>query len=508
VAVDPATDVAWVTDENGTVIAINGATNTIERSVSLGVSEPLHVALNVSSDTIYVTDPRNSDVAVINGASGTVSTIITVGANIFGVAVDQASGTVYATSLTPVLGITWIINGSSNTIADTVARGGTYPAVDQATGTTYESSSRQDYVWVLKPSSANTNSPVITNGAGAAFIVGTAGSFTAAANALPAASFTESGALPDGVTLSPDGQFAGTPAPGSVGSYPITLTASNGTAPDFHQAFTLAVDQAPAATVASSATLQVGTPVNFPIGVTGIPAPSVQVLGDLPAGVSLTGSTVSSWQLSGTPARGSGGLYSVSFLVSNFAGSVDPPVTLMVQEAPSITSVPRVTFRTGTNRTFSLTDLGYPSPTFTETGKLPAGVGFSSGGRFSGKPGAHAGGVYPITITGSNGIGPNATQAFTMTVNQPPAFTTARQASFSAGKRHTFTIRTSGYPAAKLSYRGALPKGITFKAGPNGTAVVAGTPPRADKGKTFKITITAGNGIGSTIHETFSLKIT
>ncbi len=508
VAVDPATDVAWVTDENGTVIAINGATNTIERSVSLGTSEPFHIAVNVSSDTIYVTDLRNSDVAVINGASGTVTTTIALGSSLFGVAVDQTSGTVYATSLTPILGVTWVIDGASNTITDSIARGGTYLAVDQATGTTYESSSRQDYVWVLKPSSANTDSPVITSGAGATFIVGTAGSLTAAANALPAATFTESGALPEGVTMSPDGQFTGTPAADTEGSYPITLTASNGTLPDFHQAFTLAVDQSPAATVASSATLQVGNPVNFPIEVTGVPAPSVQVLGDLPAGVSLTGSSLSGWQLTGTPARGSGGLYSISFLVSNFAGSVDPPVTLTVQEAPSVTSAAKATFRTGMDRSFSLTYLGFPSPTFTETGKLPAGVSFSSSGRFSGTPGRHAGGVYPIRITGSNGIGADATQSFTLTVNQPPAFTSARQASFSAGKRHTFTIRTSGYPAARLSERGTLPKGITFKVGPNGTAVLAGTPPRADKGKTFKFTISAGNGIGSSIYETFTLKIT
>ena len=508
VAVDPSTDTAWVTDENGTVIAIDGATNTIKRSVSLGTGEPFRIALNVSSDMVYVTDIRSSDVAVINGASDTVTTTIPVGSGLTGVAVDQASGTVYASSLAPNLGVTWIIDGATNTIADSVARGGTFLAVDQATGTAYESSSRQDYVWIITPSNVNTDSPVITSGAGAAFFVGTAGSLTAVANALPAASFTESGALPGGVTLSPDGKLAGTPAPGSEGSYPITLTASNGTAPDFHQAFTLAVNQAPAATVAPSATFQVGTPVSFPIQVTGFPAPSVQVSGNLPAGVSLTGSPSSGWQLAGTPARGSGGLYSVSIFVFNSAGSVDPQVTLTVQEAPSITSALKATFRTGTARNFSLTYLGFPAPAFTETGKLPAGVTFSSGGVFSGTPGRQAGGVYPVTITGNNGIGPDATQAFTLTVNQPPAFTSARRASFSAGKRHTFTIRTSGYPAAKLSERGALPRGITFKAGQNGTAVIAGKAPRADKGKTFKVTIYARNGVGSRIHETLTLKIT
>ena len=47
------------------------------------------------------------------------------------------------------------------------------------------------------------------------------------------------GALPGGVTLSSAGVLSGTPASGTVGSYPVTVTATNGISPAATQAFTL-----------------------------------------------------------------------------------------------------------------------------------------------------------------------------------------------------------------------------------------------------------------------------
>jgi hypothetical protein len=80
-------------------------------------------------------------------------------------------------------------------------------------------------------------------------------------------------------------------------------------------------------------------------------------------------------------------------------------------------------------------------------------------------------------------------------------------ASSARTRRHTFTFRTTGFPAATLSERGALPSGVTFKAGPGGTAVLAGRPPRADRGKTYVITVTARNGVGAAVRQTFRLTI-
>jgi hypothetical protein len=96
--------------------------------------------------------------------------------------------------------------------------------------------------------------------------------------------------------------------------------------------------------------------------------------------------------------------------------------------------------------------------------------------------------------------------AFTIAVDQPPAFTTPRGVTFKRGAKHTFTFRTTGYPAATLAKIGALPRGVTFKAGRNGTATLSGRPPRTDKARTWVLRITARSAAG-TVRETFKLKI-
>jgi len=96
--------------------------------------------------------------------------------------------------------------------------------------------------------------PAFTSAATATFNVGAANTFTVAASGSPAPTFTETGALPTGVTFSAAGVLSGTPAAGTVGSYPITITASNGTLPNATQAFTLTVQKANTTTTISSDT--------------------------------------------------------------------------------------------------------------------------------------------------------------------------------------------------------------------------------------------------------------
>ena len=60
----------------------------------------------------------------------------------------------------------------------------------------------------------------------------------------PAVSLGETGALPAGISFvaaNGSATLSGTPAAGTAGTYPITLTASNGTSPDATQTFTLTV---------------------------------------------------------------------------------------------------------------------------------------------------------------------------------------------------------------------------------------------------------------------------
>jgi hypothetical protein len=85
------------------------------------------------------------------------------------------------------------------------------------------------------------SSPVITSANNAGFIVGNAGTFTVTATGTPAPTFSETGALPTGVTLISSGVLSGTPGAGTAGSYPITIKASNGVASSATQNFTLTV---------------------------------------------------------------------------------------------------------------------------------------------------------------------------------------------------------------------------------------------------------------------------
>jgi large repetitive protein len=87
--------------------------------------------------------------------------------------------------------------------------------------------------------------------------------------------------------------------------------------------------------------------------------------------------------------------------------------------APSITSASSTTFTVGSSGSFTVTASGSPSSTFSETGALPSGVTLSSAGILSGTP-TGTSGTYPITITASNGVGSNATQSFTLSVNPGP----------------------------------------------------------------------------------------
>jgi sugar lactone lactonase YvrE len=104
--------------------------------------------------------------------------------------------------------------------------------------------------------------PAITSKNTTTFSVGAAGTFTVTATGFPAPTFTESGALPSGVTFS-GGVLSGTPASGSNQSYSITITATN-VAGMATQSFTLVI-----------ATLQIST-TNIHFGTLYLLEPAVQ----------------------------------------------------------------------------------------------------------------------------------------------------------------------------------------------------------------------------------------
>jgi hypothetical protein len=193
------------------------------------------------------------------------------------------------------------------------------------------------------------------------------------------------------------------------------IIASNGISPEATQAFTLNVDQAPSFTSSSSTNFSVDESASFAVATTGYPTPTFSESGALPSGVFFSSTGV----LSGTPAPGTGGAYPILITATNgdSAGATQA-FTLNVDQAPVFTSSSSTTFTLGSPASFSVAARGYPAPTFTESGTLPSGVSFSSSGVLSGTPAPGTAGTFPIVITAANGIAPDDTQSFTLTIAQ------------------------------------------------------------------------------------------
>ncbi len=182
-----------------------------------------------------------------------------------------------------------------------------------------------------------------------------------------------------------------------------------------------------------------------------------------------------------------------------------------VSQAPAITSANNTTFQVGTAGTFTVMTTGFPTAALSETGALPGNVTFVDNGNgtatLAGTPNANMGGTYPITITASNGVSPDATQSFTLTVQQAPAITSANSTTFAEGSFGMFTVATTGFPASGLTETGALPAGVSFVSNGNGTATLSGTPGAGTAGG-YMITITASNGVPPVATQSFTLTVT
>jgi hypothetical protein len=345
--------------------------------------------------------------------------------------------------------------------------------------------------------------PMITSAATASATAGVAFSTTVTTTGLPAPALKETGALPSGVTFTDNGDgtatLAGTPAATSGGSYPLTITATNASGA-VTQSYTLTVSSAPTVTSATTAAFYTGTSGTYTVTSTGYPAPALTESGALPSGLTFKDNGNGTGTISGTAASGTAGTYPVTLTATNASGTGSEAVTVTVTQAigPTITSASTVGLTTGVAGTFAVTTTGTAPITLTETGTLPSGVTFKDNGNgtgtLSGTPAAGTGGVYSLTLTAKNAVG-TTSQTLALTVGQPPVITTASSATALGLIPFSFTIKTTGYPTATLSESGALPSGLTFTAGTNGTATISGTTLALLS--TYHLTITAKNSAGT-----------
>lgn len=146
-------------------------------------------------------------------------------------------------------------------------------------------------------------------------------------------------------------------------------------------------------------------------------------------------------------------------------GSYDRGGKAAVVSAPSLSAPATASGTIAAPLAVTLAGVGSPTPAIALSGALPAGVTLSAGGdgsaTLAGTPAAASAGVYQLTVTATNGVGPAASRSLTLTV-APLAVQSASAQPVRPGRHRTITIAGTGFqPGATLS---ASTPGITFSA--------------------------------------------
>ncbi|MCX5387326.1 putative Ig domain-containing protein [Streptomyces sp. NBC_00083] len=186
-------------------------------------------------------------------------------------------------------------------------------------------------ITITVPSSGGPvgTAPAVTGPTSASAVTGTAFTATITTTGAPAPALTESGNLPAGVTFKDNGDgtatVSGTPAAGSGGSYPLTITATN-SAGKATGPLTITVSQPPAITSKASATARLLTPFTFNVTTTGVPKAVLSESGALPLGFRFTPTSNGTATITGTALLP--GIYHLTLTAKNSAGTTTQPFTL------------------------------------------------------------------------------------------------------------------------------------------------------------------------------------
>ncbi len=382
----------------------------------------------------------------------------------------------YAETGTLPTGITF--NTATATLSGTATQAGSFPisikVTDSTTGTGSPFSQTNAYtLTVTAPTITITPTSLTAATAGAAY-----SQQFAASGGTGTYTWTETGALPAGVTLSAAGLLSGTPT--AAGSFPITVTAKDGDNFTGTENVTLTVN-GPTLAVLPATLPAASTNVAYTqaFSASGGTSPYTWTeTGALPTGVTWTAATAT---LAGTPTVS--GTFPITIKVTDSTTGTGSPFSKTVGytlsvSAPTITitptTLPAATVAAAYSQ--SVAAGGGTSPyTYTvTTGSLPAGLTLSSAGTIAGTP--TAGGSFTFTVTAKDSANFTGTQNYTLTVGAPTVTLTPAAGTLSAPANAAYsqTFTASGGTAPyTYAETGTLPAGLTFN---SSTGVLAGTP--------------------------------
>ena len=320
-------------------------------------------------------------------------------------------------------------------------------------------------------------------------------SFTIVSDAYPTPTYTATG-IPDGISLSEDGEFTGTPTRINYGENTINITATNAAGVD-SDSFYITINTIPVFNTINDFTFLAGTAITpFTISTTEdtYPTASFREM-DIPSGIVLD---VNTREVSGTPERTDAGTNDVTFIATNIEGSDFETVDITINTIPIIPNIPLQGLAVNNvyNETFMIDSFPVSSITVEN---LPDGLSDSISGNaltISGNPITIQ--MPEVTITATNSVGMdthsvifNVGAAFTV-----PVIANIPAQTLTSGTAFSYTATSTANPTASYSATN-LPDGIVLN---ETTGEITGTPTRVNIGPNT-IRITATNHQGSVFQD-------
>lgn len=382
---------------------------------------------------------------------------------------------------------------------------GTFNTTVTATDANGQTGARAYAVQVAAPTIVVTPATLPSPAQGLAY----SATFSASGGVAPY-SFSATGTLPPGLSLTTGGVLSGTPTAPGTSTFTVLATDSSGGAGPHSgsQSYTLSTSAGPSIDQTSVPAATVGSAYSTTLSATGGTAPYsfALVSGALPAGIVFS----SGGAFSGTPTDAGSFALTVRVTDSNgvtsqqsFVLSASAPTLVLTPAAGSLQADYAVAYST------PFAGSGGTAPyTYTATGALPAGISLNAAtGVLSGT--ATQSGNFPIAVTvtdSSTGAGApfQRMQNYTLEVAAPNLVVTPGSLPNAVvGVAYTQTLTASG-AVAPYTYTlqgGSLPAGLQLD---SASGVMSGTPVSAGSST---LTVRATDANGQSVDQAYTLTV-